>query len=204
MSSESTMHSYFNWAKMRLDEMDAALASLEAKVPQLKVESKAKAAQSIADLKKRRDEFAALIQKQAEVGEAAWQRGKTELETQWNAFEGQLQGYVKTLGKQADQQRAAFLSIATAQAKAWREAVETFHGEAGKIAAASRADLDAAVSQMKAGAAETEARFNKLKQTGSESWAALSAALAESRKAFDRANQRVDDALKGASPEKAA
>ena len=29
MPAESTMHFYFNWAKERIDEMDAALASLE-------------------------------------------------------------------------------------------------------------------------------------------------------------------------------
>ncbi len=65
MPAESTMHLYFNWAKERLDEMDAALASLEAKVPQAKADAKAKVEQSIADLKKRRDEFAALAKKQS-------------------------------------------------------------------------------------------------------------------------------------------
>jgi len=37
------MHAYLNWTKQRIDEMDATLASLEAKVSQLKVDSKAKA-----------------------------------------------------------------------------------------------------------------------------------------------------------------
>jgi hypothetical protein len=53
---------------------------------------------------------------------------------------------------------------------------------------------------MKADASEVEARLEKLKQAGSESWTALSAALAESRKAFDRANQTAWDALKRAAP----
>jgi hypothetical protein len=51
---------------------------------------------------------------------------------------------------------------------------------------------------MKADAAEAETRLQKLKQAGGESWSALSAALAESRKAFDRANQQAWDALKRA------
>ena len=68
MSGESKMHFYVNWAKVRLDEMDAALASLEAKVPQIKADSKVKAEQAIADLKKRRDEFASLAKKEAERG----------------------------------------------------------------------------------------------------------------------------------------
>ncbi len=155
--------------------MDAALASLEAKIPQVKADSKVKAEQAIADLKRRRDEFASLAKKEAEAGEATWQRVQTELESQWNSFEGQLKTYLETAGKQIEQQRATFLNIAAAQAKAWREAADTFHHEAGKIAAAKhadldaainqmkRADLDAAINQMKADAGQAEARFNKLK-----------------------------------------
>jgi len=69
MPAESSMHFYLNWAKERIDEMDATLASLEAKVSQVKAESKAKADQLIADLKKRRDEFRAKAKAQAEAGE---------------------------------------------------------------------------------------------------------------------------------------
>ena len=98
MSGESKMHFYVNWAKERLDEMDAALASLEAKVPQVKADSKVKAEQAIADLKRRRDEFASLAKKEAEAGEATWQRLQTELESQWNSFEGQLKTYLETAG----------------------------------------------------------------------------------------------------------
>jgi len=65
------------------------------------------------------------------------------------------------------------------------------------VAAARRADLEAALQQMKSDASEAEARLQKLNQAGSESWSVLSTALAESRKAFDQANQTVWDALRG-------
>jgi hypothetical protein len=45
-----------------------------------------------------------------------------------------------------------------------------------KMATAKRADVEAAVKQMKADAAEAEARMQKFKQAGGESWTALSAA----------------------------
>ena len=35
MAEQSSMHFYLNWAKERIDEMDAALASLEAKAGQV-------------------------------------------------------------------------------------------------------------------------------------------------------------------------
>ena len=66
------------------------------------------------------------------------------------------------------------------------------------MAAARTADIDAALTQMKSDASEAEARLQKLKQAGSESWSVMSAALADSRKAFDQANKAAWDALKGA------
>ena len=90
MSQQSSMHFYLNWTKERIDEMDAALASLEAKASQVQADSKVKADQFIADLKKRRDEFQATAKKHAAEGEAAWQRTKTQLESQWHGFEAEV------------------------------------------------------------------------------------------------------------------
>lgn len=204
MAAQSSMHAYLNWTRQRIDEMDATLASLEAKAGEVTAESKIKADQLLADMKKRRDEFQAKARAQAEAGEAAMQAGKAQLESQWQGFEAQVGTYFDTLGKQIRQQQATFRDVALAQAKAWHEAAETFQVEAGKIASARRADLDSAVRQMKADAVEVEARLQKLKQAGSESWAALGAALVESRKTFDRANQNAADALAVAAPAKTA
>jgi hypothetical protein len=197
MPEHSSVHLYLNWAKERIDEMDAALASLEAKANQAKADSKVKVDELIADLKTRRNEFQAQLKTQAEAGEAAWARGKTELEKEWNAFEARVQGYFESAGKQIEQQQATFQEIAAAQAKAWREAADNFHEAAGKVTAARLVDLDAALKQMKSDASEAEARLQKVKQAGSESWSVLSAALAESRKAFDQANQAAWNALRG-------
>ena len=100
MSVQSSMHFYLNWAKERIDEMDAALASLEAKASRLQADSKVKADQLIADLHKRRDEFEAAVKKEAEAGEVAWVRTKAQLESQWNGFEAQVKAYIDTVGLQ--------------------------------------------------------------------------------------------------------
>jgi hypothetical protein len=197
MSQQSSIHFYLNWAKERIDEMDAALASFEVRAGEAKAESKVKAEQIIADLKKRRDEFRAQLETQAEAGEAAWARNRTELEKQWSGFEAQMKTYFESAGKQLEQQQATFKDVAAAQAKAWREAADKFREAARKVAATHTGDFDAALKQMKSGASEAEARLQKLNQAGSESWSVLSAALAESRKAFDQANQTAWNALKG-------
>ncbi len=195
MPEQSSVHLYLNWAKERIDEMDATLASLEAKASKVQAESQVKANQLIADLRKRRDEFQVAVKKQAEANEVLWEREKAQLEKDWSGFEAQVKIYFDTVGKQIEQHQATFRDVAAAQVKAWREAADQLHISATKVAAVKRVEIDAAIKQMQADAVEADARLQKLKQAGSETWTALSAALAESRKAFDRANQAAVEAV---------
>lgn len=204
MPEQSSVHSYLNWTKARIDEMDATLASLETNAGQMQADAKTKSERLIAELKKTRDEFQVKAQSQAKASEAAMQASKAQLEQQWHGFEAKVKSYFESAGKQLEQQQATFQHAAAAQVKAWRAAADKFLEEATKIAAARRTDVDAAVKQMKADAAEAEARFYKIKQAGAESWSALSAALAESRKAFDRSNRTTGEAVKKAVPPNAA
>jgi predicted nucleic acid-binding Zn-ribbon protein len=197
MPEHSSIYFYLNWTKERLDEMDAALASLETKASKLTADAKVNAEELIGDLKRRRDEFQAKTKAQAEASEAAWEGAKTQLESQWRGFETQINTYFETVGKHIEQQQSTFRDIAAAQAKAWREAADKFHDAATKVAAEKRASLDSAIKQMRVDAAEAEGRLQNLKQAGSQSWAALSGALDESRKAFDKANQKAWEAFRG-------
>lgn len=161
MSEQSSLHAYLNWAKERIDEMDAALASFEAKAGEAKADLKPKVDQLIVDLKKRRDEFHAALKTQAEVGEAAWARAEADMEAQWNGFEAQVKTYFDTVGKQIEQQQVTFKDVAAAQAKAWCEAADKLHDAASKIAAGRRADVEAALKQMKSDASEADAGSRK-------------------------------------------
>jgi hypothetical protein len=197
MPAQSSMHFYFNWAKERIDEMDAVLASLEAKAGEVQAESRSKADLLIADLHKKRDEFQEVAKKQADAGEAAWLRTKSQLEGTWNGFEIEVKKYVETFGKQV--QQTTFQNAAAAQLKAWRDAAEKIHNAAAGLAVDRRSDIDATLTRMKADASKAEANLQELKRAGTESWVALNGALAESRAAFDRANQTAWDALKRAA-----
>ncbi|MCK9908699.1 hypothetical protein MXD81_06140 [Microbacteriaceae bacterium K1510] len=203
MATQSSLHLYLNWAKERIDEMDATLAAFEAKAGGVHSEYRGKANDIISDLHKKRDEFQETVKKQTEVNEAAWLHTKAQLESVWSNFEAQVKSYVETAGKHMEQQQATFQQVATAQLKAWHEAADKVHAAAAQFAADRRADIDAAAERMKADAATAEAQFQKLRQAGTDSWAAFSAALTESRTAFDRANQAAWDAVKRAGGPKA-
>ncbi len=195
----SSAHFYINWAKERMDEMDAFLSSLEGRAAHVTAESRAAAEKIIADLHAKRDTFLAEMKQQSEAGETAWLQAKSKLESQWNAFQADVKKFVEGAGQQARQQQATFEGVAAAQLKAWREAADKMQAASAEFAAGQRANIDATVQKMKADASVAEANFQKLAKAGGESWTALNAALTESRAAFDRANQAAWDAFKRAS-----
>jgi hypothetical protein len=199
MTTQSNIHFFVNWAKERLDEMDATLTLLEGKVGGVQADARDKANKVLADLRKKRDDFRDTVKKQSEANEAAWISAKTKLESEWNVFEVEVKKYVESFGNQIEQQQAIFKLQSAAQLKAWREAANKLNSSAKDFAAERRGEIDAAVKRMNTDATAAEEKLQKLNQAGSQSWSALMAALTETRAAFDRANQAAVDAFKRAA-----
>jgi hypothetical protein len=199
MVTQSNPHYFINWAKERLDEMDAAVTSLEGKVAEVQADVRDKAEKILVELRKRRDDFRDTMKKQSEANEAAWIQAKAKLEDDWRSFEAELKKYVESFGKQIEHQQATFKLQADAQLKAWREAADKLGSDAKKFASDRRDDIDAAVKRMNADAVEAEKKLEKLNQAGTQSWTALMAALTETRAAFDRANEAAREAFKRAA-----
>ena len=199
MATQSSMHIFFDWAKGRLDEIDATLASLETSIGRLHADARVRAEPAVADMRKARDSFGKLMKEQAQAGQETLARSKEALDSQWTAFEGSLQAYIEAAGKQIDVQRAAFEARAVAQGKAWQEAIDELHKNAAAFAADRRGDLDKAVAQMRTQADAAKVKFDKLSKASGESWGALKSALSESRGALDRAYQAAQEAFKRAS-----
>jgi len=199
MTTQSNIHFFVNWAKGRLDEMDATLTSLEGKVGGVQADARDKANKVLADLRKKRDDFRDTVKKQSEANEAAWISAKTKLESEWNVFEAEVKKYVESFGNQIEQQQAIFKLQSAAQLKAWREAANKLNSSAKEFATERRGEIDAAVKRMNTDATAAEEKLQKLNQAGAQSWSALTAALTETRAAFDRANQAARDAFKRAA-----
>ena len=200
MPTQSNIHFYVNWAKERLDEMEAVLISLEGKAGEMQADARDKASKALAGLRKSRDVFREAITKQTGANEAVWTSAKAKLEPEWNSFEAEVRKYVESFSKQVDQQQATFKLQASAQLKAWREAADKLGGDAKQFAAERRVEIDASVKCMQADAAEAEEKLKKqLDQMGSQSWSALMSTLTETRAAFDRANQAAREAFKRAA-----
>jgi hypothetical protein len=199
MGTQTGFHYYLNWAKARIDEMDATLTSLEGKAAEMKAGTREKANQVVADLRKMRDDFRDTVNKQAAANDAAWKSVKAQLETEWTAFQAEVNNNIESFGKQVEQQRAVFRQQADAQLKAWRDVADQLGAAAKNFAAERRAEVDAVAKRMGAEAAQAEEKLRKLNQAGSQSWSALVTALGETRAVFDRANQAAQDAFRKAA-----
>src|ERR1700676_3355986 len=199
MVTQSNIHFFTNWAKERLDEMDATVTSLEGKAAEVQADVRDKAKKVLADLRKQRDDFRDTMKKQSEANEAAWIQAKAKLEADWRLFEAEVKKYVEGSGRQIEHQQATSKLQADAQLKAWREAADKLGSDAQKFASERRGDIDAAVKRMNADAVEAEKKLEKLNQAGTQSWSALMAALTETRTVFDRANEAAREAFKRAA-----
>jgi len=196
----SSVHFQLNWVKERIDEMDASLASLERSARNAKSQSNSDAKRLIATLKKHRARFEAIVKKQAKDNDAAWRRSKAQLEAEWRKFESDAAYQLKTTALQMEQ-KAAFQRAFGVQAGAWHETVEKLQEMMGTVVPARRTGFKAAIRQIKADAAKAEARMRKLGGAGATSWPTMHAALARSRDAFDRANQKASEVIRRAFKE---
>jgi hypothetical protein len=196
MSNRSSIHSYLDWAKERLDEIDATLASFEDNAAKLQADASAKAQKAMADMRAARDDFRKSIKENGQESEAVIATSKKTLESQWTSFEEGVLAYLEATGQKAKEQEAAFRACAEAQRKAWHDTIDRLHKSGKNLVDKQRNEIETAVKNLKSESEAAKTRLDKLNKTGGESWAAMKAALAETRAALDKANQAVHDSLK--------
>ena len=195
MTGQSSMHAHLDWAKCRLDEIDATLASFESSAGKLQSEARSRAEPALARMRAARDAFRRAIKEKGQATEAALALSKKELESQWAAFELSAQTY---LDEHVKNLKAAFMARAAAQRKAWQETIDMLHESTASVAAHRRDDIEKAVKHMTAEADAAKAKLDKLNKASGESWTAMKSALSETRATLDRAQQAAFDAFKRA------
>jgi len=115
MVTQSDIHFFTNWAKERLDEMDATVTSLEGKAAEVQAGLSDKAKTILGDLRKQYDDFQETMKKQSGANEAALIQAKTRLEADWRSFEADVKKYVESFGEQIGHQQTVFKRQADAQ-----------------------------------------------------------------------------------------
>ena len=196
MTKNKRSHAYTEWAKSRLDEMDATVFVLEDKVESLEADASTKAKTALDEMRSWRNSFKARIDENLDNGEKAWADIKIHLDNDWDRFENSVQESLGAGKDDVEQCSAAFKARAEAQLKGWKTAIAGLKNEAVKLQIDSSVEVEKAIEKMKVKATDVEATLNRLKKAESQTASALNSALAETRKAFEKANKKAHKAFK--------
>lgn len=195
MTTTSKIHPFAEWAKSRLDEMDAALAVFETKANDVGAGTLKKADAAIADMKKHRDVFAARIKREHDSDVKAWGEANVQLEAEWHGFEKNVESYWDSVGDKASAHGDAFKAQADAQKKAWTDTATRIKAATKTFQAGRKADVAAAVAEGEHIAHDAGAKLGNLNKASQTSWGAMRSALTQSREAFDVANSKAQAAF---------
>jgi membrane protein involved in colicin uptake len=199
VEARSSVHASIDWARERLDEMDATLASLEKLLDDVKLQNRAAADRAVVEMRAQRDALKQAVEAKRQASEAEWQQTQANVESRFVAFEAAVQKWVDVTSDRVAEQNQLFVARAEAQRKAWQETVARLEASAKGFAADRKREADSAAATIRADAEAANAKLEAFKRAGKESWTAYATALAESRAAFDRANETAYEATKRAS-----
>jgi hypothetical protein len=195
-------HAAIEWAKARLSEIDATMATLEEDAGKLHEDARKRADEIISKLQADREAYRTKIE-----GILADGRQQTEsmvaetragLEARWSEFERDLEGYLTTINSEIALRKAVFQARMKAEETYWRQTIADLKASASSVAAERRAALDARIAAVQAEADAAKARLAKLQQAGGDAWSALRDGLAEARGVFDKTQEAVRAAIERA------
>ena len=196
MTSQNSTQTYIDWAKERLDEIEATLAAFEAGARTLQADARSKATTAVTRVQAARDAFRKEIAEQKQATQADLALSRKKLEVQWSAFETSAQTYLEATSERLKDGQAAFLARTLAQRDAWQAAIDMLQKSAVNAVAGRRAEIETTLNDLKADAEAAKAKLDKLHKAGGVSWDAMRAALSETRTALDRAQETALQAFK--------
>ncbi len=166
MTTTSKIHPFAEWAKSRLDEMDAALAVFEKKATDVKDDTREKAGTALADMEKHRDVFKARIKTERDSDAKAWAAANVQLETEWRGFEKNVETYWESAGDKAGAYADAFKAQADAQQKAWNDNATRIKAASATFQDDRKAEVVAAIAKAEHIAKDAGAKLGNLNKAG--------------------------------------
>jgi chromosome segregation ATPase len=183
VAEKSSIHAPVEWAKRRLDEMDAAVAAMEAQMNEVQDRSRQQAADAFGEAQKWRDVFAARMKELQAQSEAARSEALASLDDAWAQFQAGADEWAAATKTHHE----TFQARASAQIDAWQDIVERYAKQAKDVAAAHQDQVNATLKDLREQANDARAKFDALSRASASSWPAFRQALDESRRAFEQA-----------------
>ncbi len=196
MTEDDKVHTITEWAKGRLDEMEATVKAMQEKGEKLQEQGQQQAKDAIAEAQRSHETFITQVQKLRNQGEAALTDAQKTMNESWSQFEAGVDQWVNSTKSEQE----AFEARAQAQLDTWQKSIDQYSKTASEAAADQRVQLTASVDELKAQAQAAQKQLDAMRKAGASSWSAMSRALDQSRKAFEKAADKTqaqfDKALK--------
>ncbi len=190
-------HEFIEWAKHRLDEMDAGLAAMEVHMAALKDSTQKQASEATAEARKWREKFFAQVKDVEAKGEARRRELGKYFDEAWANFEKEMENWATA----SEHTTEGLNARAKALFAGWYATAQRYKAQATTLAGAQQKVVAEAVGKLEQDAAEYRAKFEKLQGASTVGWAAMGTALRVSRHAFETAAKtaraQFDAALKG-------
>lgn len=196
MTNPNYIHTSIEWAKNRLDEMNASVTYFEGRVLDLQSEVGSQSDAAVIKMRSNRDAFKKWANENQEVAEEIQAGLKEKLEAEWADFEDNITAYFDAAADIYGKDEAYIKMRIDAQKQAWDETVDRVKTQAKTFQAKSKIKVDAAIAGLEEASQISVARLDDLNKAGRTSWAALRDALMESRNAVDKAMGETHSALK--------
>lgn len=194
-------HSAIGWARERLAEIDATIATLEENARKLDGDARARADAKIAELRASRDAYQVALQRavaeEQEKAKAQLEETQAALDKSWNAFELEVQDYFDAVNSDIAVRRAVFSARLEQQQQYAQQQIADLKASAATLAAEQRAAIDTQIAQLQAQADETKVKLDELRQRSGEAWSVFRDGLSEGRALFERKYDEITKKLQG-------
>jgi hypothetical protein len=183
MSVSQSVHDLTTWAKAGLDELDAVISTMEARMATTSEEARLQAHLALLDARKWRESFRARARDLRRTVDSGAALAKADLDYAWKEFELAFGRWIGATGEHVEELQAR----TEAQLNGWARLVTQYRAKLEANADTVASSAKDAMRDLETVAAQQRAHMEKLQAAGTRSFGAWVEAIRESRAAFAEA-----------------
>ncbi len=201
MSQQSCAHEYLEWAKQKLDEIEATLVSLDNAAQTSKDDARTEADRVVVRIRATRDAFKANVD--ALRADVTAVREVADIPTHRFRRNGlKLNWPIKTLyygitavTGHANIIKQVIIARAEAQRESRQSSLQSVQATASDVIEQACGEIDAAIRRLTVETEKAEAELEKTSAVGGESWEAIKSSLEEVISVYDRTWKKISEAI---------
>jgi thiamine biosynthesis lipoprotein ApbE len=186
------------WTNLRLDELDEILFEAARAVDGLKDDARESGERALERLRRSQETLRKLhcrLRTGVQAGRGVDDEVEDAFEAEWIEVESTLQFLSSVEKDRSEVLRRLVGARAGAQRQAWAASVAHLYNQASEVVEMARGEFDVAIKRLSAEAERFQSRIGAAKDASDQSWQAVKSELVGARAAYDRATEKIEEAL---------